>query len=278
MFIGNAKHSEKISAAAVEAFKKSVQAELESRLDVKRNLMERLVAVRAPQDGPLKADSAGSALKELEPLLEQERSRFRSVRGLLKPKGITPFSITTNGGLVVAVPPYDLEWTSSFPVSIADKNAGAFRANSYLSDSFDALGYHAAGLGIFIDTNSSMDVRFSADAQFDWNWSDVGGVDENRAAATEGGVGVLVYEGGNVITRNDALLWSDFQSGEHYAAGDDSTFLTQTVAGQTYFHMEPGRQYQVWVWCWVTASLQGTGLPSETINANMPFVVVEQQS
>jgi hypothetical protein len=96
----------------------------------------------------------------------------------------------------MAVPPYDLEWASSFPVSIADKNAGAFRANSYLSDSFDELSFHAAGLGIFIDTNSSMDVRFSADAQFDWNWSDVGGVDENSAAATEGGLASLFMRAG----------------------------------------------------------------------------------
>jgi hypothetical protein len=118
---------------------------------------------------------------------------------LLKPKGIKYFSITTNGGLVVSVPPYDLEWTSS-PIDVADKNAGTFTA-----DSIDSLGYQAAGLGMFIDTNSSMDVRFSADAQFHSRWTDLG-VDDASAAATEGGVGVLVYEDGNFITRNDALL------------------------------------------------------------------------
>jgi hypothetical protein len=101
------------------------------------------------------------------------------------------------------------------------------------------------------------------------------------ATINEGGVGVLVFEGGNTIARNDAQLWSDFQAGVGSPwfgkSGDDVTLLTQTSAGQTFFHMLPGRQYTVWVWCWAATHVLGSVLAIGRIEAEMPFVVVEQQ-
>jgi hypothetical protein len=125
-----------------------------------------------------------------------------------------------------------------------------------------------------VNTTRDSDVRFSADAQFHSQWTDLA---LEGGAATEGGVGVIVYEGGNTVAREDAVLWSDSQVGVWQSATDEeSTFLTQTAAGQTYFHMVPGRQYQVWVWCWTTAAVLGNALALASIKAEMPFVVVEE--
>jgi hypothetical protein len=271
MLVHEATYSEDVRQDAIEAFQKTVTSELEARVYAKQKFMEHVKHITAPEDALIMADPAArSALKALEPLVAESRAQFKKATTPLKHDGFSTFSITTHGGLTISVPPYDVQWTSSF-FDDADKNAGTFTSRS-----IDSLGFQAAGLGVFVSTTIPERVRFSADAQFHSRWTDL--VIEG-AAITEGGVGVIVYEGGNVIARTDAQLWSDTQSGHaiHGASGDDVTSLTQTRAGQTYFNMLPGRQYLVWVWSWTTAAILGTDLAVGLIEAHMPFVVVEQQ-
>src|SRR5207249_2316978 len=94
------------------------------------------------------------------------------------------------------------------------------------------------------------------------------------AAITEGGVGVLVSEGGNVVARQDAELWSDTQVGHALggASDDKLALLDATKAAVTYFHMEPGRNYLIWVWCWTTAAILGNDLAVSSIEATVPLM------
>lgn len=256
----------------MEAFKQIVTPELESRVQAKRKLMEQAKLVTVPLNDLIRANAESqSALKRLAPLVEEERLKFKNVPSLLKRNEVRPLSLTTTGGLSVSAPPYDAYWTSS-PFDEADSSAGTFAARS-----IDSLGYQAAGIGLFVSSTIAEDARFSADAEFHLRWTDL--VVEG-AATTEGGIGVIVIEGGNVVARTDAQLWSDFQSGHeiHGASGDNMIYLTQTRAGQTYFHMLPGRQYLVWVWAWTTAAILGNCLAVGSIECRMPFVVVAQQN
>jgi hypothetical protein len=271
MLVHEATYSEDVRQQAVDAFKKTVTSELDARVYAKHKFMEHVKHVTAPERALIAADPAAkAACKALEPLVAEGRAQFKSVKTALNHEGVSTFSITAHGGLTISVPPYDVQWTTGL-FNDADMNAGTFTSRS-----IDSLGYQAAGLGIFVSTTIPGRVRFSADAEFHSRWTDL--VIEG-AATTEGGVGVLVYEGGNVIARSDAQLWSDTQSGVtlHGASGDDVTLLTQTRAGQTYFNMLPGRQYLVWVWSWTTAAILGNDLALGLIEAHMPFVVVEQQ-
>ena len=271
MSVQRATHSEEVCQAAVQAFRQTVTYELESRVHAKHKFMEQVKLVTAPLNDLIRANSgAQSALKGLAPLVEEERQKFKNVKSLLKRDDVRTLSLTTRGGLSVSVPPYDVQWTSSF-FDDADSSAGTFTARS-----IDSLGYQAGGIGLFVSSTISEEVRFSADAEFHSRWNDL--IIEG-AATTEGGIGVLVYEGGNVVARSDAHLWSDFQSGHsiHGASGDTVTYLSQTSASQTYFHMLPGRQYLVWVWSWTTAAILGNDLAVGIIECRMPFVVVAQQ-
>jgi len=264
-------YSEDVCQNGVEAFRQTVTYELESRLHAQHKFMEQVKLVKAPVNDLIRSNTeARSALKGLAPLVEEERLKFKNVKSSLKQDDFRTLSLTTHGGLSVSVPPYDVRWTSSF-FDDADSSAGTFTART-----IDSLGYQAAGIGLFISSTIPEQVRFSADAEFHSRWNDL--VIEG-AATTEGGIGVLVYEGGNVVARNDARLWSDFQVGHaiHGASGDNVTYLTQTSAGQTYFHMLPGRQYLVWVWAWTTAAILGNDLAVGIIECRMPFVVVAQQ-
>jgi|GEM_PF-5194376 len=265
-------HSEESCQAAIEAFKKTITHELGSRVQAKHRFIEQAKLVTAPVSALIRENSgAQSALKELVPLVEEERLKFKNVKSLLHPNDVRTLSVTTSGGLIISVPPYDVQWTTSKIWDKADSKAGTFTA-----ETIDSLGYQAAGVGLFVSSRIPQNVRFSADAEFHSRWTDL--VIEG-AATTEGGIGVLVYEGGNVVARSDAQLWSDFQVGNalHGASGDTMTTLTQTSAGQTYFHMLPGRQYLVWVWCWTTAAILGNDLAIGIIDCSMPFVVVAQQ-
>jgi hypothetical protein len=270
MFIHSPRYSDDVHQVGIEAFKKTVTTELENRIHAKRKVIDQLKLVVASENALIKADPAArAALKALVPLVEEARLKFKETKSSLQQKGVRTLSLTTRGGLSVSVPPYDVQWTSSL-FDDADRNTGTFTARS-----IDSLGYQAAGVGLFVSTTIEEDVRFSADAEFHSRWTDL--VIEG-AATTEGGVGVLVYEGGNLVARNDALLWSDFQSGHaiHGNSGDDFTYLTQTRAGQTYFHMLPGRQYLVWIWSWTTANILGNDLAIGSIEAHVPFVVLAQ--
>ena len=270
MLIQRAIYSEKDCHADVEAFEKNVTSELEHRVHTKHKWMNRAKLITAPLNDLIKeSPKSQAALKAFTPLLEEERIKFKNIKSSINLNDVRTFSLTTTGGLNISVPPYDVQWTSSF-FNDADSNAGTFKASS-----IDSLGYQAAGIGIYVNSNFPQDVRFSADAEFYSKWTDL--VIEG-AALSEGGVGVLVQEGGNVIARNDALLWSDTQSGDylHGASGDTLTYLTQTSAGQTYFHMEPGRQYLVWVWAWTTTAILGNSLAVSSIECRMPFIVVAQ--
>jgi hypothetical protein len=264
-------HSEEVRQAAIETFKHGVTTELEKHSHAKRKIIERGALVQAPIGATIKADpSAASALKALSPLIEEERYRFEQAAASTKPNGPRTFSLTTNGGLVLSVPPYDLQWTTGV-FDEADLKTGTFTARTV-----DSVGYQAAGVGLFVRSNIAEAVRFSADAEFHSTWTNL--VLEG-AAFTEGGIGVIVHEGGNVVARRDARLWTDSRSGVGWlgASGDDVTLLTQTSAGQTYFNMLPGRTYAVWIWCWIRAGSLGTALAVGNIHARVPFVVVEQQ-
>ncbi len=260
-----------ISAEAhesIEAFKRTVTQELEARVQAKQKMLEQAKLINAPIRALIERDPAAkAALDGFAPYIEQERAKFKNTASAIKPGEFKTMSLVTHGGLSVSVPPYDTQWTSSL-FDAADRNAGTFSARS-----IDSLGYQAAGIGLFVSTTVAENVRFSADAQFHYRWTDlvVHGV-----AATSGGVGVLVYEGGNAVARTDAVLWDDFQQGTQVggASDDEVIYLTQTRAGQTYFHMEPNRQYLVWIWSWITATILGNDLAVGVIDATVPFVVL----
>jgi hypothetical protein len=275
MSIYRAPHAVEARLAATKGFSELVTKELEGRLSKNRKLAEQAQIISAPLSTLIRADEkAMSALRAVEPMIKEERDRHKSAARAIVRRPVRPFSITTNGSLIISVPPYDLWWKSgSVLFTEADSNAGTFKA-----ETVDDLGYTAAGLGLFVSTTIPQNVRFSADAEFHSRWTDLvihGG------AINEGGVGVLVSEGGNTIARKDAKLWGDYPAGVGSpwfgASGDNVTLLTQTAAGQTYFHMVPGRQYVVWVWCWVVTHTLGSVFAFAEIEAHMPFVVVEQQ-
>jgi hypothetical protein len=270
MLVQRPMYYERDCHADVEAFKQTVTSELQNRVHAKHKFIEQVKQVSDPLNDLIRENHrAQTVLKEFAPTLEEEITRFKNLKSSLNLRDVRTFSLTTTGALNISVPPYDLQWTSSF-FDDSDANAGTFKASS-----IDSLGYQAAGLGLYVSSTIAQDVRFSADAELYVKWTDwaLDGV-----AATDGGVGVIVYEGGNAIARNDATLWSDTQYGPmHIASGDDMIYLTQTSAGQTYFHMEPGRQYLVWVWAWVTAAILGNDLAISSIECRMPFVVVAQR-
>jgi len=244
-------------------------------------LIEELVAGEAQRGGHEKsAAHPASTSNKLAQLLEGERQRFKSASTFAKQKAARFLSLTTNGGLTVAVPPYDFVWTTGF-LDDADKIAGTFDAFSV-----DTTGYQAAGLGLFVSSTTSENVQFSADAEFHIRWTDwaLGGGQpptgaEFGVAATDGGIGVIVFEGGNTVVRRDVHLWSDTKVGsglQNIASDDRMMFLSQTSAGTTNFHVEPGRRYQVWIWCWTWSGVLGTALAIASIEARIPFVVVQQ--
>jgi hypothetical protein len=261
-----------IVETAIDTFKHTVTSELEARVEAKTRMIDQIRLVNAPVRALIQQDAkARSAISALAPMVETERARFKKTATTkISTNEFKTLSLTTHGGLSVSVPPYDFQWTSSV-FDDADKNAGTFAAHT-----IDSLGYQAAGIGLFLSTTVAEDVRFSADAEFHAQWTDL--VIEG-VAATDGGVGVLVYEGGNTIARTDAQLWDDFQSGHSIVSnsGDTVTYLTQTSAADTYFHMEPGRKYQAWVWCWTTATVLGNDLAVSSIQAKMPFVVLARR-
>jgi hypothetical protein len=244
--------------AGISAFKSTVVAELEEHVDSRRRMLE---AIKSDQ-------VTSSAFKGVEAVVEHERQRFKATaRGRLPLDGARTLSLSARGPLSVSVPPYDVQWTTSF-LDDADSKAGTFTALTIDE------GYQAAGVGLYVSTATEGQVRFSADATFHSKWTDL--VIEHGAAATSGGVGVIVYEGGNVVARTRAQLWDDCVVADKLQGntGDDVTYLTQTAAGQTYFHMVPNRQYLVWIWAWTRAAMLGANFAGAYIEASIPFVVL----
>jgi hypothetical protein len=120
-------------------------------------------------------------------------------------------------------------------------------------------------------------VRFSADVSFHTQWLDYP-IDPGTVTSSEGGVGVLVYDGNSVVSDLRQELWSNVQSIAGQPVQDEQwIYLTQTSAGQSYFSVQPGTSYLVWVWGWTVTGLSGgNGLSTGHIDAQMPFVVVER--
>ncbi len=254
----------------IAAFGHHVKSELGARRDTMEARCKRLAIAHAPLTSLIRADThAMRALGELSSIAEAKRQRFRQIKRTTRPRN---FSLTTQNGLTLGVPPYDLTWTSSVIAGTADASAGTFECSA-----LDTLGYEAAGLGIFVTATTSANLRFSADALFHRVWEDLP-IDPGTVTASEGGIGVLVYQGSTVIVDQRVELWSDSQSIPWQGNTDEEwTYLTQTDAGQTYFSAEAGLTYLVWVWSWViTALTGGNGLSSAHIDAQMPFVVVEE--
>ena len=184
---------------------------------------------------------------------------------------VRPFSLTTGPGLNFAVPPYDAAWTSTPVWAQADQVAATFSVTV-----LDSAGYAAAALGVFLNSPQDVNVRFSADVPFSFNWVDLplsGGT-----AASDGGIGVLIYQGANVIVDVRQSLWSDSQTfPSSGASGSGDSYLVWTNAGQIYFPMSANATYLAWVWCWGSSFIDGNSdLAGGSINANMPFIVVEE--
>jgi hypothetical protein len=264
MFTYRLDHSD--DQVGIEAFKKTVTLELEHSLKAKRQLIDHVKPATEQRPGAY-------AFRDLK---EEALRKFNDSKSAVTRDPLRTLSLTTHGGLSISTPPYDVAWTSSPVWDEADRANGTFKVTT-----IDDLGYQAAGIGLFVTTTKDENVRFSADAIFHAQWTDLvvaGGNLGFGAASSDGGCGVLVYEGGNRIARSDARLWSDYQSGTtlHGKSDDTTTLLTQTQAGQTYFHMMPGRQYLVWIWAWTTVAFYGEALAIAIIDAQVPFVVLQQ--
>ncbi len=267
--------SDDIYQVGIEAFKETVTSEIENRMNAKLQVFDHIKPLVAKDSAPVQEDPAVQSAFKL--LKEEELLKFEENKNSLKEQDRQrTLSLTTRGGLSISTPPYDVKWTSNQFWDQSDNVKGTFKVFTV-----DSIGYQAAGVGLFVSTTKEENVRFSADAIFHSQWTNliVGGGDLGfGAASSDGGVGVLVYEGGNLVARNDARLWSDYQSGKtlHGKTGDDITDLTQTSAGQTYFHTVPGRQYLVWIWAWTTVAFYGSALAIATIEANVPFIVLAE--
>ena len=271
MTLHRAAVSEDARKKATELFSHHVIQHMHAELARHRHLTDQLVRANAPAAAAIRSDAAAiAALHAMTPQLEAERKRFEALgkaKTVIRPR---TFSITVNSGLNISVPPYDTEWTSSI-VDQADRNAGTFSCVS-----IDTLGFEGAGLGVFLSSQIETEVRFSADARFDTSWANWV-IEPGGVTTTAGVVGVLIYENGSVLYDERATLWYNFQSTPGQpASSQDSIFLTQTPIGQSYFLMRPGSTYQVWVWCYTITTLAGSGLSTGVIQAQMPFVVVEQ--
>ena len=254
----------------IATFEHHVKSQLGARLNTLEAQCKRLATAQAPLMSLIRADKqAMGALGELSSVADAKRQRFREIKRFTRQRN---FALTTQNGLTLGVPPYDVTWTSSVIAGTADASAGTFECSA-----LDTMGYEAAGLGVFINATASANLRFSADAVFHRVWEDLP-IDPGTVTASEGGVGVLVYQGNTVISDARVVLWSDSQSIPWQGNTDEEwTYLTQTGAGQTYWSAEAGLTYLVWVWSWVISALTGgNGLASAHIDAEMPFVVVEE--
>jgi len=131
----------------------------------------------------------------------------------------------------------------------------------------DSISYAAAAVGVFITSSETVNARFSATMDYDYNWVDWPiGV---TYVASSGGVGVLILSGGDTVIDQRAELWSDAEliAGN---TGQGSGYLVNT-AGQNYFTMQAGVTYLAWVWRWATAALSplftgSTGLAGGGVN------------
>jgi hypothetical protein len=276
MSITRIAYSAESRKSAVAVFEADVVAELKARADKARKTLE--IAQRFLPAAPSPEFDSNAAYTAAALLIEEARRLpTTAVRAEGRPQ---PLSITTGGGLIVAVPPYDFAYLSLQGASnnFSDPQHGTFRIDcGFAGSGTTSQEYAAGGIGLFATSTIEQDVRFSADAQFQSRWGEVvwgGGVQ------AQGGVGVIVYEGGNTIARTDALLWSEVAGGSVGHTHDDSVFLTQTSAGQTYFHMLSGRTYQIWIWAWAGAVSVSNGQGAYgfgVMDTTVPFMVLAQQ-
>jgi hypothetical protein len=271
MPIRRATPSEAAIKAAVAAVDKKLSAELSAAQAQKNQRGEYQSALTAPIRQLIERDEkARAALQALQASAKRERDRpghrFKNVgrSGPIRPL------LATNPGLNIAVPPYDADWTSTPVWAQADKLAGTFSVSP-----IDSAGFAGAAVGVFLTSNQDTTARFSADVPFSYSWADWplnGG-----SAASDGGIGVLIYQDSSPIVDVRVSLWDDAQTFPSPAAyGSDDTYLVWTQAGQIYFSMSANTSYLAWVWCWASTYIDGSSdFAGGTITCNMPFIVVE---
>jgi hypothetical protein len=271
MSIRRAKPSEEAVKAAVATVDKKLSAELKEATALKKQRGEYFNALTAPFRQLIERDEkAHAALKALQSSAKQEKERHgHGFKNRGKSGPIRPL-LTTNPGLNFAIPPYDADWTSTPVWSQADKTAGTFSVSP-----LDSSGFAAAAVGVFLTSNQNTNARFSADVPFSYSWADW--AINGGTAASDGGIGVLIYQGADVIVDVRVALWNDsqtFPSPAAYGSGD--TYLVWTQAGQIYFPMSANTSYLAWVWCWGSAYIDGSSdFAGGNITCNMPFIVVE---
>src|SRR3981081_4447744 len=104
MSIYRAPHAVEARLAATKGFRERVTKELEGRLSKNRKLAEQAQIISAPLSTLIRADKkAMSALRAVEPMIKEERDRHKSAARAIVRRPVRPFSITTNGSLIISV-------------------------------------------------------------------------------------------------------------------------------------------------------------------------------
>jgi hypothetical protein len=256
------------SRSAVHLLERHVTSFLNGRRSYHDKLARNFSRLHTPIAASYAKDAA--ALAELQSLAADEKARLLETIKRPQRRPQREYFISAHSGINVDVPPYDVAWKSSLLAGKTDANAGTFECSA-----IDTMGYEAVALGLYVSSPVTAELRFSADVMFHSVWLDWP-IEPGAAAWSEGGVGVLVYSGNNVVSDQRAPLWSNFQSSLAPMSDEEWTFLTQTNAGQTYFQAQADATYLVWVWAWTATGCTGTALATGHIDANMPFAVVER--
>lgn len=212
------------------------------------------------------ANAAISALKDLEKeTFKEQRLKLDNVLNGLKEQ--QTFMLTVDSSIKIGGPPYDLEWTTG-GFCAADKTTGEFRVNP-------ADGYAAAAVGMYLSPVEDTFALLTAymPIAYSWaNWNYGGG-----SAYSSGGVGILIYDLSGRFQPFDkrVVLWNA-QGVPWFEQHEETTYLSQTSAAETYFAMKAGGNYLVWAWCWGHTGANGDAVALASITCNMPFFVVRQ--
>jgi hypothetical protein len=178
-------------------------------------------------------------------------------------------------GVRMIAPPYDHGWAVGAGLGTA-KFDGAMLA-------FGEEGFSASGASVVLSSPTEVLASVTPEGTFDFAWVSF---DNYPSLLSRGGLGILVYEGGNPtpLLVRQAVLWS-LSGVSQFSSDKGSGQYADAVAAMTSFgpvrlapaliNMRPGVSYEVWMWCWTVGQNQkGTAFLSD-VRCNIPVVLVD---
>jgi hypothetical protein len=152
-------------------------------------------------------------------------------------------------GDTLVAPPYDADW------SAASVPFQRFDGKLTLLGNQD---FTASGVGIYLESDTAVLASVNPAGTYSCNYGSFGNYPGVRS---RGGLGMLVYEGdattpshvhqSTLWTKSGAYKGEVFErSGAIAQAPQASAQFGPMTLGPLLFNMQPGVQYQVWVWAW----------------------------